>query len=385
MFWTSEAVSAGHPDKVADQIADAILDGYLTLDANARVACEVVLTKDQVIITGEIASNVEVDIESIVRNVLIEIGYDRPEHSYDGHSVPIKIKLNKQSPEIAHAVCHKDGQIGAGDQGVMFGYATNETDTYMPYAHHLAFELIKLLEDNHKKNRKSGQWNSFLLPDAKTQVTVSYNDDKKIEQINTIVVSTQHRSGLTLSDVRSYVNKEVIVPFREKYHSLFKSNTKLCINPAGTWNVGGPAADTGLSGRKIVVDNYGPDCPIGGGSFSGKDPSKVDRSAAYMARYIAKNMVAAGLASSVRIQLAYIIGMIDPASFTVEGFGEKRYTNKELSDFIADNLTLTPKAIIDRLGLKRPIYRATAAGGHFGRNSFPWERLDLVDLIRKRM
>ena len=380
-LWTSEAVSSGHPDKVADQIADGILDAYITVNPTARVACEVTVMKDLILLTGETSSEVHPDIEKVAREIVCGIGYDRPESCFDGHTVQILNKMNKQSPEIARAVT-AGAELGAGDQGMMFGFACDETPVFMPIAHHLAFEIIRALEIDRRNS------NSPLLPDAKSQVTVQYDDDGKPEYIHTVLISTQHKPGSDLTTVKNHICNTTMNGVRSKFLNLFDSQTKWIVNPGGEWNIGGPAADTGLSGRKIVVDNYGSDCPIGGGSFSGKDPTKVDRSAAYAARHIAKNIVAARLASKARVQVAYAIGMAKPVSLQIEtGHNDlsaaKQYSNRKLATFVWENVSLTPQSIIERFSLRRPIYRATASGGHFGREEFPWEQLDLVPLFKK--
>ena len=369
-LWTSEAVAAGHPDKVADQIADSILDAYLEANPQTRCGCEVTCCKDLILVTGEVSGKLlhDREIDMLVRNKLIEIGYDRPESGYSATHTQVLNKMNSQSAEIAGAVVKDDGEIGAGDQGMMFGYACNETTVYMPLAHNLAFRIIDLLQEEINRHRKGSEWGSLLLPDAKSQVTVEYNDDHTPKRVHTVLVSTQHRGPLE--------------PVRELVTKILKNNfvhdVKLLINPGGPWHIGGPASDTGLSGRKIVVDNYGADCPIGGGSFSGKDPTKVDRSAAYAARYIAKNIVAAGLAKRVQVQLAYAIGVVEPLSVRVDTFGTGR--DNELTKLLTSGkiISLSPRGIIERFKLRRPIYAATASGGHFGRAGFPWEELTLV-------
>ena len=368
-LWTSEAVSSGHPDKVADQIADAVLDAHLELDDKSRVACEVTLTKDLVLVTGEISSSADPNLEEIVRNTICDIGYDHPDKHYDGHTIPILNKINKQSEQIASAVFKENGDIGAGDQGIMFGYACDETKQLMPLAHARSFDFIKLLEHDRRKNKK----NSPFLPDAKTQVTVEYDNSGKAERIHTVLISTCHKSTWKVEDVREYININFIELFQQNH--WVDEDTIFLINPAGTWTVGGPAADTGLSGRKIVVDNYGADCPIGGGSFSGKDPTKVDRSGAYAARYIAKNIVAKGMAPKVQVQLAYAIGMTQPISFRVNTFGVT--DNQHVVNLVKQKMDLTPKGILERLDLRKPVYKKTASGGHFGNANFSWEKIDL--------
>ena len=373
-LWTSEAVSAGHPDKVADQIADSILDAYLEANPQTRCGCEVTCCKDLILVTGEVSGAplaIEA-IELIVRKRLVEIGYDRPESGYDGNSIQILNKMNSQSVEIAGAVVKDDGEIGAGDQGMMFGYACDETPEYMPLAHNLAFRIINLLQEEINRHRNGAKWGSILLPDAKSQVTIEYNDDHTPRGVHTILVSTQHRGPL--EPVRELVTLLV---------SAVHQGARLLINPGGPWHIGGPASDTGLSGRKIVVDNYGADCPIGGGSFSGKDPTKVDRSAAYAARYIAKNLVASGIAKRAQVQLAYAIGVVEPLSVRVDTFGTSRVPDEKITEAVRASMSLSPKGIIDRFDLRRPIYAATASGGHFGRAGFPWEELSLVAELKK--
>jgi S-adenosylmethionine synthetase len=375
--WTSEAVSKGHPDKVADQVADAVLDACLAGDPDSKVACEVTLTTGTAFITGEIDTESKFDIESVVRKAVCESGYDNDNTHFNGNTIEVINRVKKQSDQIQRAVFKEFGEIGAGDQGMMFGYATDETETYMPLTHHLSFEAVKLLELNPDK---------LFYPDSKTQVTVNYAKDSDgvyyPHSIDAILISTCHVEHISFSELEGAVVDSVLKPLRDKYPNLFKIDTKILINPAGLWTIGGPAADTGLSGRKIVVDNYGSDCPIGGGSFSGKDPTKVDRSAAYAARYIAKNVVAEKIAKKCRVQIAYAIGVVEPVSVCVETFGtlcdefKDRYDADEfLSNAIQKCVLLSPKAIIDRFDLKTPIYKATAAGGHFGRDCFPWEKI----------
>jgi len=371
-LWTSEAVSAGHPDKVADQIADAILDAHLEANPQTRCGCEVTCCKELVLVTGEVSGTPlpPGTVEDIVRKKLVEIGYNGGDSGYDGNTVQVLNKMNSQSPEIAGAVVKEGGEIGAGDQGMMFGYACDETKHYMPLAHSLAFKIINTLEQARRNDPQC-----ILLPDAKSQVTVEYNDDHTPKRVHTVLVSTQHKGTLPVeSYIKSLLDKASIPVHKGK------NLERLMINPSGIWNVGGPASDTGLSGRKIVVDNYGSDCPIGGGSFSGKDPTKVDRSAAYAARYIAKNIVAAGLANRAQVQLAYAIGVVEPLSVRVDTFGTSRVRDSALTDFFASGkvMSLSPRGIIERFSLRRPIYAATASGGHFGRDGFPWEALTLV-------
>ena len=363
-LWTTEAVSEGHPDKVADQISDAILDAHLAVDPMARVAAEVALCGDLVVVMGEVTCAEEVAVEPIVRKTLCDIGYNGKESGCDGNTIEILNKLHAQSGEISGAVTKKDGVLGAGDQGMMFGFACDEvaSPVFMPLTHHLAFEIIGEL----KKDRENKE--TILFPDAKSQVTVLYEDGVPIH-IDTVVVSTCHKPMVTMGDLQGYM-QNIILKKCETLNGcgLFDKNTKLIINPAGLWTEGGPASDSGLTGRKLVVDNYGSDCPIGGGAFSGKDPTKVDRSAAYMARFLAKNIVAS-TGGRAQVQLAYAIGVVQPISVRVTVNGE------DWNDLFKD-IDLSPKGIIDKLDLRRPIYQATASGGHFGREGFPWEVIE---------
>jgi S-adenosylmethionine synthetase len=373
-LWTTEAVSAGHPDKVADQISDAILDSFLEQDKNSHVACETMVTQGCVILGGEVSSNAEVDFESVVRRTLIDIGYDCEENCFDAKKIEVQCKLHQQSSEINSAVSKGD-DVGAGDQGLMFGYATN-TPTFMPLGHLLAFKAIKKLEGHFHTYRHTGKDEEFLLPDAKTQVTMEYNGFPKI---NTIVVSTSHKK-MSLAELTDRVFSIVIDPLREEYSEFFKKETNVIINPGGVWTFCGPSADTGLTGRKLVVDNYGPYCPIGGGCFSGKDPSKVDRSAAYAARYVAKNIVAAELSNQAQVQLSYAIGLTKPVSLRISA--DKSIEG--LDEFVFEKIDLSPKGIIERFNLKRPIYFNTASGGHFGNKYYPWEKLDFSEELKTK-
>jgi S-adenosylmethionine synthetase len=406
-LWTSEAVAAGHPDKTADQIADAILDAHLSQDPEARVASEVTILKDFVLLSGEITSKADVDPVAVTTETLKRIGYDRPEHGFDVRSAEIVNKITTQSSQISQAVTKDNGEIGAGDQGLMFGFACNETETFMPLSHQMAFHAINLHQQDLLRGRleqKAGEkprigsrWDSPLRPDAKSQVTLAYENGRP-SHVHTLVFSTCHQEQMTISDLHGYVNEMVLRPLRDSYPTLFTDKTKYLINPAGLWTVGGPAADTGLSGRKIVVDNYGADCPIGGGSFSGKDPTKVDRSGAYAARWVAKNIVSAGFAERATVQVSYAIGVVQPISVRVIATGSKvpyflappvageyapdSEASELLGHMVMQTVDLSPKGIIEALGLRRPIYAATASGGHFGRN-FPWEKTDLVERFRE--
>ena len=376
-YFTSESVTEGHPDKIADQISDAILDDILKHDPNGRVACETICTTGMVMVFGEITTNHYVDVQTIVRDTVKEIGYNRGKFGFDADNLAVLCAIDPQSPDIAMGVDESsDHEQGAGDQGIMFGYATDETEEYMPLAITLAHKLAKRLADV----RKNGTL-PYLRPDGKTQVTILYDDDK-IVGVDTVLISTQHAPEVTLDqiskDVKKYVIDEVIPA------NLIMADTKYLINPTGRFVVGGPQGDSGLTGRKIIVDTYGGAACHGGGAFSGKDPSKVDRSACYMARYIAKNIVAAGLAKKVQIQLSYAIGVAEPTSVLVDTFGTNKVSEELISNKVRELFNLTPKGIITTLDLKRPIYKQTAAYGHFGRTDIdlPWEHLDKVEELK---
>ena len=386
-FFTSESVTEGHPDKMADQISDSILDAILAKDKNARVACETLVTTGMVHVVGEISTTCYVDIPHIVRETIRDIGYTRAKYGFDCDTCGVLVSLDEQSPDIAmgvdDALEKKEGNtdkfdtIGAGDQGMMFGYATNETDDYMPLPISLAHRLARRLA----KVRKDGTL-PYLRPDGKTQVTVEYEDGKPV-RIDTIVISAQHSPEVGREQIESDLLEFVIKP--ELPEGLFDDKTKLFINPTGRFVIGGPQGDSGLTCRKIIVDTYGGMARHGGGAFSGKDPTKVDRSAAYAARYVAKNVVAAGLADKCEIQLAYAIGVARPVSIHVETFGTGKVPNEKIVELIEKNFDLRPAGIIAMLDLQRPIYKQTAAYGHFGRNDLdlPWEKTDKAETLRK--
>lgn len=384
---TSESVTNGHPDKICDQISDAILDAYLEQDKNARVACEVMVATNKVNIAGEITSNAKVDIEKIARNTISIIGYNKKEYGFNADTCEIAININEQSKDIALGVDNsmeakdesKDpyDKIGAGDQGIVFGYANDETDEYMPLPIVLAHKISKKLNEVRLSNEIE-----YLRPDGKSQVTIEYVDGKP-SRIDTVLVSTQHNPEIDLVKIRKDIVEIVIKPVVGDY--LIDENTKYLVNPTGRFVIGGPTSDVGLTGRKIIVDTYGGFGKHGGGAFSGKDASKVDRSASYMARYIVKNIVAAGLAKEVEIGVAYAIGIAKPVSIYVDSFGTGVLDDDILTEIVSKEFDLRPKAIIDKLELQRPIFKETAAYGHFGRNevSFTWERLDKVQDLKK--
>ena len=377
-IFTSEAVTEGHPDKVADRIADSILDELIKQDANSRVACEVVTSTNLVFIFGQITSKANVNYEQVARDVVKEIGYTKEEYQFSYDTMEVLVKIDKQSPDIALGVDEKENkELGAGDQGIMFGYASNETDEYMPLGEVLSQCLAKRLT----KVRKDGIL-KYLRPDGKTQVSIEYEDDKP-KRIDTVLVSCQHDDDISEDVIKEDIIREVIDVIIPK--ELLDSNTKILVNPTGRFVIGGPAGDTGLTGRKNITDTYGGYARNGGGSFSGKDPTKVDRSASYMLRYVAKNIVAANLAQKCEIQISYAIGISNPISVYVNSFNTGIFSDDKLVEIIKKEFDLTPSGIIRTLNLRTPIYKATSCYGHFGRNdkNFPWERLDKVQDLKK--
>ena len=389
-LFTSESVTEGHPDKVCDAISDAILDACMAKDPMSRVACETATCTGFVLVTGEITTNAYVDIQKVVRDTVKEIGYTKSEYGFDGNTCAVLVAIDEQSSDIAMGVDKaleaKENKmsdeeieaIGAGDQGMMFGYATNETEEYMPYSIALAHKLAKQLTDV----RKNGTL-PYLRPDGKSQVSVEYDENGKPIRLEAVVLSTQHDPDVTQEQIHEDIKKYVFDPILPK--ELLDENTKYFINPTGRFVIGGPHGDAGLTGRKIIVDTYGGYARHGGGAFSGKDCTKVDRSAAYAARYVAKNIVAAGLADQCEIQLSYAIGVAQPTSVRVDTFGTGKLSDEKLVEIVTENFDLRPAGIIRMLDLRRPIYKQTAAYGHFGRNDLdlPWEKLDKADALKK--
>ena len=385
-LFTSESVTEGHPDKIADQVSDAILDEILRQDPYGRVACETCVNTGLAVLIGEVSTTANVDFQKIVRDTINEIGYNDPNKGYSGDYISVLVGLDKQSPDIALGVDtsletkqeKEENEVGAGDQGLMFGFATNETSSYMPLPIYLSHKLAKQLATV----RKDGTLN-YLGPDGKVQVTVEYDINHKVKRIDTIVVSTQHDADVSQEQIHADIKRYVIVPCLDK--ELLDENTKYFINPTGRFVIGGPVGDAGLTGRKIIVDTYGGFSRHGGGAFSGKDATKVDRSGAYMARYIAKNIVASGICDKVEVQLAYAIGVAHPVSIFIETFGTSKVDEGEIVKTIKKEFKLTPNGIIETLDLRKPIFKKTAAYGHFGREDedFTWERTDKTESFKK--
>lgn len=374
-FFTSESVSEGHPDKVCDQVSDAVLDAMLRDDPLSRVACECYATTGMIVIGGEITTQTYVDLQKLVRGVIADIGYTKPDYRFDSNSCAVINVINHQSPDISMGV----NVGGAGDQGMMFGYACDETPELMPAPLMFSHQLVRRLADLRKN---SPDVIPYLRPDSKSQVTIEYdNETNKILRVDTIVISTQHDENIKQGQIFEDIKREVITPIIPE--NLIDDKTKIFVNPTGNFVIGGPHGDTGLTGRKIIVDTYGGRAPHGGGAFSGKDPTKVDRSAAYAVRHIAKNIVAAGISSECTIQVSYAIGVAEPTSINIRLASNDRKKEQDLAEFVQKNIDLTPNGIIYRLNLRRPIYRETANYGHFGRPGFPWEELNLVDLFKK--
>ena len=376
-LFTSESVTEGHPDKICDQISDSILDAILAQDPDAHVACECATTTGMVLVMGEITTKAYVPIDQIARNKVVEIGYDRAKYGFDGHSCAVLVSVDEQSPDIAQGVNREvDEDQGAGDQGMMFGYACNETEEYMPLAISLAHKLTYRLSEV----RKNGTL-SYLRPDGKAQVTVEYDGDEPV-RIEAVVLSTQHAPEVSQEQIHADIMEHVFKPILPA--DMLDENTKYFVNPTGRFVVGGPQGDSGLTGRKIIVDTYGGYAHHGGGAFSGKDPSKVDRSAAYAMRHVAKNLVAAGLAKKCEVGVAYAIGVAKPVSVFVDSYGTGAFADDKLAEIVNEVFDLRPAAIIKNLDLKKPIYAQTAAYGHFGRNDLdlPWEKLDKVDALK---
>lgn len=376
-LFTSESVSEGHPDKICDQVSDAVLDAMLKDDPLSRVACECFASTGMIVVGGEITTKTYINLQDLVRGVIHDIGYTKPGYRFDSNSCSVINVINHQSPDIAMGV----DTGGAGDQGMMFGYASSETEELMPATILYAHRLVQKLADIRKKNN---HLMPYLRPDAKSQVTIEYTDTNEILRVDTVVISAQHDPEATQETIREDVIKHVINEIIPRKY--MDEKTKIYVNPTGRFEIGGPHGDTGLTGRKIIVDTYGGRAPHGGGAFSGKDPTKVDRSGAYAARHLAKNIVAAGVAKECTIQLSYAIGIAKPVSIFVDTHNTSpKVKGFEIADFVLKNIDLTPNGIIYRLNLRAPIYRKTAAYGHFGRPEFSWEQLDLVDLMKKNL
>lgn len=376
-LFTSESVTEGHPDKICDKISDALLDEFLRQDPNSRVAVETMTTTGIVVVAGEVTTKAKFDIQDVVRNTIKEIGYDKPEYGFDADTCSVLVSIHAQSPDISQGVTATENKDqGAGDQGLMFGYAVNETDELMPLPILLAHKLIRRLSEARKSKELA-----WVRPDGKSQVTVEYEDGKP-KKIETIVISTQHAPEISNEEIRKQIIDKVIKPVCGKW---WHDKIKIHVNPTGRFVIGGPPGDSGLTGRKIIVDTYGGAGRHGGGAFSGKDPSKVDRSACYMCRYIAKNIVAAGLAEKCEVQVAYAIGVAEPVSLMVNTFGTSKISEEDIENLVRKHFDMRPAAIISQLDLKRPIYKDTAAFGHFGRTdvAFPWEKTDKAETLRK--
>ncbi len=376
-LFTSESVTEGHPDKICDKISDALLDEFLRQDPNSRVAVETMTTTGIVVVAGEVTTKAKFDIQDVVRKTIKEIGYDKPEYGFDADTCSVLVSIHAQSPDISQGVTATENKDqGAGDQGLMFGYAVNETDELMPLPILLAHKLIRRLSEARKSKELA-----WVRPDGKSQVTVEYEDGKP-KKIETIVISTQHAPEISNDQIRQQIIDKVIRPVCGKW---WHENIKIHVNPTGRFVIGGPPGDSGLTGRKIIVDTYGGAGRHGGGAFSGKDPSKVDRSACYMCRYIAKNIVAAGLAEKCEVQVAYAIGVAEPVSLMVNTFGTSKISEEDIENLVRKHFDMRPAAIISQLDLKRPIYKDTAAFGHFGRTdvAFPWEKTDKSEILRK--
>jgi S-adenosylmethionine synthetase len=374
-LFTSESVAEGHPDKICDQVSDAVLDAMLTDDPLSRVACECFASTGMIVVGGEITTKTYVDLQDLVRSVIRDIGYTKAGYRFDSNSCSVINVINHQSPDIAMGV----DTGGAGDQGMMFGYACSETEELMPAPIMYSHKLVMKIADIRKNNCSLMP---YLRPDAKSQVTIEYNEKDEVQRVDTVVISAQHDPDVKQEDLKNDIIENVINTVIPK--NLIDKDTKFHINPTGKFEIGGPHGDTGLTGRKIIVDTYGGRAPHGGGAFSGKDPTKVDRSGAYAARHLAKNIVASGIAKECTIQLAYAIGVAKPVSIHIDTHGTSKIKDSVIADFVKEHIDLTPDGIIYRLGLRKPIYRATSAYGHFGRAEFPWEKLDLVDTFKEK-